>query len=272
MPFRPPDHPLPRGVLWRHMTAEDPAGSSLAEWAYATPRYPTGLRTSDLPQRTPGERAEVMQFWFRSNYEPMPPGPWFSFDTPGAGWGQRKWAPLAWSSSEILSNEFGEVVPDAEIGATAAAFAAQASLWILITDRPLDLALLAQVPISLAAVQQSLERLDNALREFQQRAGGIGHNGGPPMIPSDTLEAVQQAVGDARAGLSHGSAGRQQVRSSASVMGGAAVLFGAWLTEKVAGKLFDAAWDRHAVEVFHALVEAANVLRGWLEALPSGPL
>ncbi|WP_439551441.1 hypothetical protein [Falsiroseomonas sp.] len=211
-----------------------------------------------------------MRFWLLSNYEPLPPGPWFSFDTPGAGWGQAPWAPPTWTPETLLADEFGEAVPDHEVAALAEAFQQQAPLWTVIADRPPDLALLAQLPVTLATVQQTLDRLEAAAAALERQGGAIGHNGGPPLVEHDTA-SIRQAAGEAREAIQDGEAGAGRVSSAiARLWAKAKALGNGIIVAATAIKTISDFWDdvtKAAVVLFHATVEAAIALQGWLTSL-----
>lgn len=67
-----------RGKVWRHLRAGDAAGRPLAEWGYRTPRFPQGVKRSDLAGVTPKIRRETMIVWFLANHVPAK-GPYFGF-------------------------------------------------------------------------------------------------------------------------------------------------------------------------------------------------
>ena len=72
---------ISRGKVWRRFVAGEAFGRPFAEWAYRTPRYPQGIKGSDLTSATPEIQRETMVVWFRADYVPAT-GPYFGFSGP----------------------------------------------------------------------------------------------------------------------------------------------------------------------------------------------
>jgi hypothetical protein len=58
-----------RGKVWLRLTAGEAMGRPLAEWAYRTPRFPSGIKRSDLTQ-APEIGRETIIVWFLTNHIP----------------------------------------------------------------------------------------------------------------------------------------------------------------------------------------------------------
>jgi hypothetical protein len=272
MPKRPPADPLPRGLVWREATVDTlRADDPLAEWAYVTPRHPDGLPGSELRRVGPAHRLEVMRFWMVSNFEPLPPGPWFGFGATGHGFGQGVWAPPTWPPEEILSDEFRETAPAEDIAKLSDEFAMRAQFWTPLTDRPLDLVLNHQVPASLTTVQATLERLEAAVAAFQKNSGGIGHNGGPEIVDKADLASIREAAAEAKVATAEGKAGAGRVAGLIARLKALARGMAPWIG--VAGlidKVSELDWSditKAAINLFHATLEAATALQNWLSSL-----
>ena len=67
-----------RGKVVLHLTTDEPVGRSLWEWGYRTPRFPRGIKRSDLSSSEPGVQRETMVAWFLANHVPAV-GPYFGF-------------------------------------------------------------------------------------------------------------------------------------------------------------------------------------------------
>jgi hypothetical protein len=67
-----------RGVIVTYISADDPADFPLEELAYRTPRFPDGIRGSELARASEVVQRETTLIWFLANYE-RPQGPFFEF-------------------------------------------------------------------------------------------------------------------------------------------------------------------------------------------------
>ncbi len=113
MPRRPPQHPLPRGWIWRLADADEfRADNPIAEWAYVTPQEPDGVRTSALQYATSQQQTDTVRFWFLSNYEPFAnDGDLFGFAGQGLGFGQAPFTPSSYPPGIFLEEEFAGTIP-----------------------------------------------------------------------------------------------------------------------------------------------------------------
>jgi hypothetical protein len=68
----------PRGKIYRSLTAGEPVGRPLAEWAYLTPSHPKGIKGTDLKIADAAVQRETLLVWFLQNYTPET-GPVFGF-------------------------------------------------------------------------------------------------------------------------------------------------------------------------------------------------
>jgi hypothetical protein len=69
---------IPRGKIYPSLTAGEPVGRPLAEWAYLTPSHPKGIKGTDLKIADAAVQRETLLVWFLQNYIPET-GPVFGF-------------------------------------------------------------------------------------------------------------------------------------------------------------------------------------------------
>ncbi len=186
---RPPQYPLPQGLVWRHFEADMAADQPLAEWAYQTPSNRLGLPASTLSSLPQADQDEVVRSWFLANYEPLGPGPWLAWDTPGAGWDSgAKWAPETWPASAIIDDEFGSLLPDDVRASLAAELHVRSTAWQLIpgqvSSAVLDVsqATIADLPSIAEELLARLERVERLLQAGDEARHGIGGNRGPALV------------------------------------------------------------------------------------------
>ncbi len=203
-PRRPPEHPLPQGMVRLHLSMGESANISLEQWAYQTPSYPAGLPTVGLIRATPTVQQETMRCWFLANYEPM-------LETEGD---QDTSVSQTWTAERIILDEFSDIVADHVRGLVAREFDTQSTKWCVIPDLvpPVTVDLSDATIIDLPAITRELlerlERLERLQRESDEARRGIGGNQGPPLIDfSVTIAEAKQALGkDNPSGVTQASA------------------------------------------------------------------
>lgn len=199
-------------------------GKPYSEMAYLTPRFPSGIKGSDLAQAGETIQRETMAFWYLANLVPAT-GTYFGFAEaqPAAagalntsplntfaldsaprigGFGQGRWF-NGGRAPELLRNEFGGNVSGEAIAAVAAVFD---GLWEWKPEQP---AVTHTTPEDVqVAIAAALDAFENRFRAMTPDHGGIGHNG-PPENESVTPREkvfVLKAVSDMRLAVASGSA------------------------------------------------------------------
>lgn len=209
-----------RGKVWLHMTAGDAIGGPLAEWGYRTPRFPQGIKRSNLTEVAPEFQRETMIVWFLANHAPAK-GPYFGFaevssahrtDTLNttalnglplndsietSGFDQGRFF-NGGTSADLMEAEFGDIVEEPLLTEAAGLFE---GLWEVLPAEPLfDLE--SQTPAQRSAtIVAALDDLTEVVRKLAPQHGGIGHNGPPedsPPITEDDRRTVLKASTDAR--------------------------------------------------------------------------
>jgi hypothetical protein len=179
-----------RAKVWRHFIAGDPLGSPLAEWAYRTPRFPSGITGSQLAQVASETQRETMIVWFLANHIPAA-GDYFGFpggpqpETAGplntnplntvplnqgvraVGFGQGPFLDGG-RAPGLLSDEFKDFVSAAIISEVANAFG---GLWQRIPPETLE--------GSAARIVAALDDISESVRKLVPGHGQLGHNGPP---------------------------------------------------------------------------------------------
>ena len=193
-----------RAKVWLPFTASEPLGQPLAEWGYRTPRFPLGIKRSDLANQPQAIQRETMTVWFLANHAP-PTGPFFGYGdgansvpssrtpnttpadaTPNgahiAGWGQGRWF-SGRRAVDLLTAEFAEIVPEQQIADVAALFD---EWWELVTNE--SIADLTRQPSEqrTSTIVAALDEFADAVQKLAPEHGGIGHNGPPEDVPSIT--------------------------------------------------------------------------------------
>jgi hypothetical protein len=204
-----------RGKVWLHLVAGESLGRPLAEWGYRTPRFPRGIKGSDLSETTPEIQRETMVVWFLINHVPAT-GTYFGFSGPTptrivgplntaatnsmptnqikiGGFGQGTLF-HGGRSHDLLKAEFAELVPEPMILDVAGLFD---GLWQRFPPETfVDFA--RQTPEEREATLVSLiDDLTEQVRQKRLMHGGMGHNGPPPMTEDET-NVVLRATADAR--------------------------------------------------------------------------
>jgi hypothetical protein len=198
------------------MVAGEALGRPLAEWAYRTPRFPRGIKASDLSSANLEAQRETMVVWFLANHA-LATGPHFGSSGPTETHisGPLNTAPLnsetlnqsgeivgfnhgtflnGGQSFDLLKAEFSGFVPEPVILEVAGLFE---GLWERRpTEAVVDLA--RQTPEErIAALVTSLDELTETVHKMLPTHGGIGHNE-PPSITEDEKRIVLRATADTR--------------------------------------------------------------------------
>jgi hypothetical protein len=204
MPEQFPVRRAARGKVFLHLATGEPVGRPLSEWGYRTPRFPQGIKSSDLSSSLPGVQRETMTVWFLGNYVPAV-GPYFGFDqaapqststlgnffldrTPlDVGVGGFDQAPFfsGGQSADLLKAEFKDIVRDDVLMQIAVIFE---GLWEPIPDEPV-VNLEAQTSSErTTSIVEALDELAAVVAKLMPEHGGIGHNMPPADIPAITEE------------------------------------------------------------------------------------
>lgn len=209
-----------RGKVWLHLAAGEPMGRPLAEWGYRTPRFPKGIKESDLVESGVEIQRETMIVWFLANHAPAK-GPYFGFAEAGptrrigalntaaineipinggleiAGWDQGRFF-KGGSSRDLLKAEFGNIVEDVALAEVARLFP---NLWeVRPPEPPVDQGNQTLEQMS-ATIAVALDELADVMRKLAPQHGGMGHNGPPDdgrLITEDERRIVLKASEDAR--------------------------------------------------------------------------
>lgn len=208
-----------RGKVWLYLTADDEVGKPLAEWGYRTPRFPMGIKESDLAEAPSSIRQETMITWFLMNHVPAN-GPYFGFaeatGIPSEGkLNARDFSGLSPTSGiritgfnqggffsggtalELLKREFGNTFDEQFILVVSSPFE---GLWTPLPDVPL-LDLETQAPEQWpATLTQTLNAFTETIRTLSPQHGGIGHNEPPDeaILTREDERIILKASADAR--------------------------------------------------------------------------
>ena len=198
------------------MVAGETFGRPLAEWAYRTPRFPEGIKGSDLLHAAPEIQRETMVVWFLANHH-LARGPYFGFSGPTTtntidplntyppnsmplnqgietvGFGQGPFF-SGGRVPDLLKAEFTEFVSEPVISEVAGLFE---GLWQRMPPEPF-------VNFEKQTPEERTKTLINILDELTETVhkmlpahGGIGHNG-PPSITEDETRIVLRATAETR--------------------------------------------------------------------------
>jgi hypothetical protein len=206
-----------RGKVWLHMAVGEAFGRPLAEWAYRTPRFPQGIKGSDLLNAAPEIQRETMVVWFLANHH-LAAGPYFGFSgqtAPTQSTGSFNTHPLnsapinqgievvgfgqgpffsGGQAPDLLKAEFAEFVAEQVILEVAGLFE---GLWQRMPSEPfVDFD--KQTPEEqITTLVSNLDELTEIIHKMLPAHGGIGHNGSPP-ITEDETRIVLRATAEAR--------------------------------------------------------------------------
>lgn len=196
---------------------------SPAEWAYHSPRFPTGIRRSLLPQQPDETQRFVMDWWFLANFEPFDRakgGTYFGFDKDSVGFGQAPFAPVPLTARTILNAEFADVVDNAILDGLAARRPGE---WMHITSPPVSF---QNTPQTEEAIRQDISRrLEVLERQIQSLPTqpedadrhGIGGNHPPSdidtpsprlLLKADKAEALA-LISECRSDIADGAPARE---------------------------------------------------------------
>lgn len=277
MPRRPPQHPLPRGLVWRLADADEfRAGDPIAEWAYVTPQEPNSVRTSALQYATSQQQTDTARFWFLSNYEPFAnDGDLFGFAGQGLGFGQAPFAPSSYPPDTLLQEEFAGTIPSNILAILATELGLQAGLWIPIPDLPQTMLAIAEGSSAdpEATVAAALAKVEANVG--QAELIGPGHNQGPPLLDARLREEIIQAVRMTQQGIAAKEAGVSETKEGQNRLHDAMGAVGRGLMKAAAdhaGKAIYSVAMTAAIELFHHLNEAPAALSQWLATYPPSPL
>jgi len=206
-------HRPSRGKVWLPLRAGDSVGRPLAEWAYCTPRFPTGIKAGNLTFADPDVQRETMAFWFLANHVPAD-GPYFGFaESTSRPTGALNTQPLNTArlasgvtiggfdqapffnggrSPDLLQAEFGPNVSEAIVQEVAQSFE---GLWERLPMDPHINFEDAHTEELKAAAVAALDQFLTALMGLSPKHGGIGHNGppedGPPITDQERNTALR---------------------------------------------------------------------------------
>ncbi len=216
---------------------------------------------------SPEHQAETALHWFQINYEPfVNDGRWLGFGSGYPGFGHGAWAPPTWVSREILRDEFDGIISDAVIAGLAAVLQGRSEFWTLKRDQPQTLpSLTTDIPATekTAQVEQALDRLQRALKQFSEHRG-IGDNRGPVLDDGEPAN-VQQAIDLARTGVKSGE--KSAVSKARDILLSALGMLGIGLLREFDSQIEKEIWtpaEQIAIHYFHSLHEAAFALSHWL--------
>lgn len=214
-----------RATVFAPLRFGESFGKAFAEIAYLTPRFPAGIKGSDLAGVDEAIQRETMAVWYLANFVPAT-GTYFGFaeaqPTPGsavlntsplnafalnsfprvAGFGQGTWF-SGGRAPELLRAEFRENVTADAVSAVATVFE---GLWEWKPEEPAT---------TFSTSEDVRAAITGALDAFEARFkamttpehGGMGHNGPPEDEPvtSEEKVVVLRAVSDLRMAVSSGS-------------------------------------------------------------------
>jgi hypothetical protein len=211
------------------MRADDSIGKPLAEWAYATPRYPGGLGVSDLRMANESIQRETVLVWFMANLKPSKPAPDPSLQFAEAdrsrptrgpirgsrfarfGQGTRALSPLP--ARAVLQEQFEGDIHDALIQALGVELGDN-WMWI----EPDELApSTTDASFPKASLQADLDVVEGIIRSLLPEHGVIGHNapdGETPLTPEEQAD-VLAAIKRIREGLTADPTKAEEVRAGA---------------------------------------------------------
>lgn len=242
---RPPQHPLPRGLIWKPLGFGIGAfGDPMAEWAYRTPAQPQGLTTAALRRAPQLEQAELAD------------RPWFTLGSSVLG-GPDVLAPEHAPALTFLEEEFAGVVSPEVIANVAARLQREAEEWSPVPPDPAP----SSADDPAAAARDALERVEADLTVV-----GPGHNHGPaldPTIEADIREQVQLGRDAIKAGV-RGKEGATLVRAGLLTLAGTV---GLALAKRLAEHTADDVYPhiKHALAILaDHMLQAAAALGHWM--------
>jgi hypothetical protein len=207
---------ISRGKVLLHLVTGEPLGRPFWEWAYRTPRFPLGIKGSDLADTTSEIQRETMVVWFLANHH-LATGAYFGFSGPTptqtigplntyppnsmqlnqsievAGFGQGPFF-SGGRAPDLLKSEFAEFVPEPVILEVAGLFE---GLWQRVSPEPfIDFE--KQAPEErITTLVVILDELTETVHKMVPAHGGLGHNG-PPPITEDEKRIILRATAETR--------------------------------------------------------------------------
>jgi hypothetical protein len=251
----PPKRPT-RATVYAPFLLGESLGKPFWETAYLTPRFPAGIKGSDLVQADEAIQRETMAVWYLANVVPAT-GTYFGFAGPQPEQGS---ALLNTSrlntftlnsiprvgnfghgtffdggrAPELLRAEFGDNVTVDAISAVATVFE---GLWEWKQEQPVPT--YATGEDLRTAIAKALDAYEAQFRAMVPEHGGLGHNEPPDDEPVTAEEkmVVLKAVSNLRMAVSSGS----DVSVLEAVWSGAAGIaakLGSWMLNQI-GTFFD---------------------------------
>lgn len=253
----------------------------LPERVYETTQHPDGVSSSELEGMSSADQQDVMEQWFRSNFEdpvhhmPVESGE-YSYPLGGP-----------YDAADELHGEFGGTVPEDIIDELASHLASETSDWAPALDQDDDSSGDAGEPVgeeilSRAEILRRLETAEAALAKLAPQHGGIGHNNPPdgPLTAEEHREAVA-AVSAIREEVQSPRPNLSRAEKALLVIGTTAAILGKWFADRltvpidefnraVARKIGEKVGDRaaeDALAAYEALKQAAAAVGPWLQSL-----
>ncbi|SIQ31988.1 hypothetical protein [Acidiphilium rubrum] len=187
-----------QGVIIAPLTVGEAVGKPLGEPAHITPRFPRGIKDSDLRQAGGAIQRETAIWWFILNLEP------YDHSRAAARFGESRFGDpfnrAAVQAERILHQEFGSVLPDAMIEELGVILAGD---WMW-KSPPMQLPLAppSTAAEAITAIVPVLESLAAAVHDLAPPAahGRIGHNGPPDecAITEQDREEVLEKIKEAK--------------------------------------------------------------------------
>jgi len=186
-----------QGVIIAPLTVDEAVGKPLNEPAHITPRFPLGIKDSDLRQADGATQRETAMWWFLLNLEP------YDRSKAAARYGEARYGDPyrrpAVQASSILRQEFAGVMPD-EIFEELGRVLAGAWMWKSPPVQPLLAPSTATEAFT--TVVPVLESLSIAVQDLARPSahGGIGHNRPPDecALTEEDREEVLEKIEEAK--------------------------------------------------------------------------
>ena len=200
-----------------HLHAGEPVGRPFWEWAYRTPRFPKGIKGSDLRDASAGVQRETMAVWFLANHVPAS-GPYFGFSEmpPTQRAGALNTSPLNTTalnsgiqvvgfnqgrffnggrSIDLLKAEFKDFVQDSVLSETASQFD---GLWELLPGDTFINLNTQTADERRASLVAALDDFADTVRRLPPEHGSLGHNQPPedalPVVTEEERQVVLRAT------------------------------------------------------------------------------
>jgi hypothetical protein len=217
----PPAAPF-RGVVYEPLRFDESVGKPFVELSYLTPRFPAGIKESDLATANEGIQRETMIVWFLANFVPAT-GPYFGFAEAGRGSSVLNTSPLntftfnsgpkiagfsqapffnGGRAPELIESAFARIVSAERIAEVANLFD---GIWERNAAKPpVATESVADVRAAVVAV---LDALKANVEKLSPAHGGIGHNRPDEDLPLAGQEqiTVLRAISETRLAVLSGS-------------------------------------------------------------------